>query len=274
MVLSLWKQQQCDFFHCHEDLWVSGQPSVAVSSWALDERGERAVVVSVYLLICRYSMVQYYPINVIRHNEHHQSTLGRVHFLWTRRTGMLPFIWLGFQVSSTWASPGFVQESRYLPFGTGPTKPVRLHSSAIVAPGKFHVVSNALQVFRKPEYRAECGAQFCDILRHPLLTHSQYIGDQHPRGKQEVELCFSLRGVVLCGDYPERHSRHSLINCATVRYDNNASPYASCSPCKHYCVLKPRTTFILIQERYSSSVNMVLGRSHYPHESQHCSRFP
>ena len=30
------------------------------------------------------------------------------HFLWTRRTGMLPLIWLAFQIWFVWASPGFV----------------------------------------------------------------------------------------------------------------------------------------------------------------------
>ena len=43
---------------------------------------------------------------------------------------------------------------------------------------------------------------------------------------------------------------------------------------KHSCVLWPRSTSILIQARCSTFVNMVLGRSHYPFESQsstHCS---
>ena len=41
------------------------------------------------------------------------------------------------------------------------------------------------------------------------------------------------------------------------------------------CVPRPRATSILIQEHCSSFVKMVLGRSHYPYESQrsaHCSR--
>ena len=36
---------------------------------------------------------------------------------------------------------------------------------------------------RYPECRAECGAQFCDIHRLPLVTHPQSICDQHPTGK-------------------------------------------------------------------------------------------
>ena len=52
-------------------------------------------------------------------------------------------------------------------------------------------------------------------------------------------------------------------------------PHASRKPWKHSCVLRHRATSILIQERCSSFVNMILGRSHYPYESQrstHCSR--
>ena len=45
-------------------------------------------------------------------------------------------------------------------------------------------------------------------------------------------------------------------------------PRTSCSPWKHSCVLRHRATSILIQGRYSSFVNMVLGRSLYPYESQ------
>ena len=70
---------------------------------------ERAIVGRVYHLPWRYSVVQYYPFNVIRHNEHHlHSTLCRYHYLWTRRTWILPFIWLAFQVWFVWSSPGFV----------------------------------------------------------------------------------------------------------------------------------------------------------------------
>ena len=51
---------------------------------------KRVVVGSVYRLPWRYSVMQYYRINVIRHNEHHlYSALCWAHFTWTRRTGML-----------------------------------------------------------------------------------------------------------------------------------------------------------------------------------------
>ena len=78
-------------------------------------------------------------------------------------------------------------------------------NKAIVAHRKFHEVSNALQVRGNPEYRSECGAQFCDILRLPLVSHVQFIGDQHRTGKQGVELCCSPRGFVLYGGCSERH---------------------------------------------------------------------
>ena len=52
------------------------------------------------------------PIIVVCQNEHHlHSTLCRVHFLWTRRTGMLAFIRLVFQVWFIRASPGFIHSS-------------------------------------------------------------------------------------------------------------------------------------------------------------------
>ena len=95
--------------------------------------------------------------------------------------------------------------SHHLPFRTDPTRPMRLHSSAIVAPRKFQGISNALQVCGIPECRTECEAQFCDILRLLLLTQAQYIGDQHPTGKQGIELCCSPHGVVLYRGCPKQH---------------------------------------------------------------------
>ena len=77
--------------------------------WTKMALPEHAVVSS---LPWRYSVVQYYSINVICHNEHHlYDTLCRVHFLWPRRTGMLPFIWLAFQVWFVWASPASVHSN-------------------------------------------------------------------------------------------------------------------------------------------------------------------
>ena len=74
------------------------------------------------------------------------------------------------------------------------------------------------------ECRTEYEAQFCDILRLLLLTHAQSIGNQHPTGKQGIELCCSPRGVVLYGGYSERHpclpgkSCHCAIwqSCITI----------------------------------------------------------
>ena len=97
-----------DSLHCHEEWWGSVTPSVIFSPehWMKVVLQECAVVGSIYHLPWRYSVVQYYPINIIYHIEHHLHS--RVHFLWTRRTGMLPFIWLVFQVWFKWTNPSFV----------------------------------------------------------------------------------------------------------------------------------------------------------------------
>ena len=123
-----------------------------------------------------------------------------------RHRGLLPFV----QVWFVWESTGSVhsddssKKNSYLPFCTHPTRPLRLYSGAIVAPQKFHGISNALQVTQNVVQNVE--AQFCDILRLPLLPHAQSIGDQHPKGKQGVELYCSPGGLVLKGipAFPER----------------------------------------------------------------------
>ena len=126
---------------------------------------ECAVVGRVYHLPWRSSVVEYYPITAIRYNEHHlHSTLYMADFLWTRRTEMLPFDGVSclVRMSEPRFRPQrrFVQENSHLPFATGPTRSVRLHSGAIVAPRKFQGVFNAMQVCGNPECRAECGAEF------------------------------------------------------------------------------------------------------------------
>ena len=69
----------------------------------------RAVVGSGYRLAWKYSMVQQYPISVIRHNEHHlQRTLSRPQFLCKRRTGLLPFM-IGVSSSVRMSDPRFRQ---------------------------------------------------------------------------------------------------------------------------------------------------------------------
>ena len=97
-----WQQQRCDCLHCHEESWGSVPPRVVVFSWALDEGGAAGTCSSRQHLSSawRYSVLKYYPINAIRHNEHHlRSLLCRAHFL---------FIWLAFQVWFVWVNPGFV----------------------------------------------------------------------------------------------------------------------------------------------------------------------
>ena len=54
-------------------------------------------------------------------------------------------------------------------------------------------------------------------------------------------------------------SWNALTHHATVQYGKAASPHASRNPWKHSCVPRPHATSILIQERCSSFVNMVLA---------------
>ena len=188
--------------------------SFSPERWTKVALQELALVGSVYRLLWRYNVVQYYPISVIRHNEHHlHSKLCRARFLWTRVTGMLPFIWLAFQVWCVWTSPGFAIAT-ICPKMSSPSflyqsnKACRLHSGTIVALGNFMGYPKCWKRFRNPECRAECGAQFCDTLRLPLFTRAHSISDHHPTGKQELDLCCSPRGIVLYGGCLGRHPCH------------------------------------------------------------------
>ena len=232
-----WQQQRCDSLQCHEEWWGSVPPSIVVFSWALDGSGAAGTWSGRQCLLSalEFSVVQNCPLNVISHTEQHlHSILCRVHFLCTRRTEMLPFIWLArrFKFDSyEWAQQRFVQES-HLPFGSGPTRPVRLHSDAIVAPRKFHGVSNALQVCSNSKCRAECGVKFCVILRFPLIIYAQSIGISIQQGSKELNFVVlhvgsSCTVVVLNGilTFP-----NALTHRATVRYGNAASLHASRNP--------------------------------------------
>ena len=131
-------------------------PNVTTCFWALDEGGAEGTWSSRQSLPS--ALVQYYPINYIHHNEHHlYSTLCRVHFLWTRRTGRLPFICLAFQV-------------RLVTFHLVPVQQGLCDCTAVpfLHFGNFVGVFNALQVCGNPEYRAECGAEFWTLQRHML----------------------------------------------------------------------------------------------------------
>ena len=188
---------------------------------------------------------------------------------------MLPFIWLAFHVWFVWMSPGFVHnDDSSKKVITFPLVPVLqgLCDCIVVPllyPGNFMGVSNALQIYGNPECHAECGAQFCDILRLLLLIHAQSIIDQHPTGNQGVELFPTWsRPVQRLSWMASVPSRKTLTQHATVRYGNAALPHASRSSWKHSCVLLPRTISILIQGRFSSFINMSLGHLHYPYENQ------
>ena len=201
-------QQRCDSLHCYEE-WSS-----VVFSWTLDEGGAAETCNSTQHLPLpwRYSVVYYYPIIVIRHNEHHlHSTLCRAHFLWTRRTVMLPFIWLAFQVWFLWTRPSFVNtDDSSKNIITFPLVPVQQGlCDSIAVPllhlgnftgcpmrCKFAVTQNIVQNVEQ---------SLCGTLLLPLLTHAQFIGAQQRTGKQGVELYCSPRVLVLYWGCPERH---------------------------------------------------------------------
>ena len=108
--------------------------------------------------------------------------------------------------------------------------------------------------------------QFCDILRLPLLSHTQSIGDQHPTGKQGVELYCSPHGV-LYGIPAFLELYKPSCSCAIWQHC-----IATCfnSPWKHSCVLHTTSChFNFDPEHCSSFANMVSGCSYYPYESQH-----
>ena len=148
---------------------------------------EHAVVGSVYCLSWSYSVMQYYPINVIHHNEHHlHSTLCRAHFFRRGEPGWFHSLYWCFKFRSyerTQISSIATISSRSYHL---PTRPVQLRNGDIVVHLKFHGVSNAQQICSNPECHAEGWAQFCDILRLPLLNHVQSISDQHPTGNKEL----------------------------------------------------------------------------------------
>ena len=221
--------------------WGSVPSSVVVFSWLLDEgdvagtcssRQSLPPALEVKRGAILPTSMSYTTMN-ITFTEHY---VGRTLFGRGEPGCFHSFDWLfkfgsyeRAQVSSLWR---FVQESHHLVFGTSPTRTMRLHNGAIVAPWIFHGLSNALQVCGNRECYAECGAQFCDILRLPLLTHALPIGDQHPTGKEGVELYFSPHGVIHRGvmngipAFPERFnpSCHCAIwqRCTSICFTNRS----------------------------------------------------
>ena len=195
--------------------------------------------------------------------------VGRI--LWMR-TGKFAFIWLAFQVWFVWATPGFDQsDDSSKKVVTFPLVPLQQSLCDFLAvPLLYLGVSNSLKVCGNLECRAEFEAQFCDIIRLPLLTHVQSIGDQHPTGKQGVGMCCSPCEVVLYGSCSEWHP------CLPGRF----SPSCHCAisqRCIAIYVTQSLKTFLctttschfnLNQEHCSAFVNIVLGRSHDPYKSQ------
>ena len=105
-----------------------------VSSFSLVVLQKHAVVDNIYL--CLGGTVWCSITSLVSYTFFGRGELGCFHsFDWCFKIGSYEQT----QVSS-------MVTIRHLSFGTGPTRSVRLHSSAIVAPWKFHEISNVLQV--------------------------------------------------------------------------------------------------------------------------------
>ena len=167
-------------------------------------------------------MVQYCTISVIRHNEHHlHSTLCRAHF-WTRRTGISPFD-RHFRFGPYERAKVSSIASKKVIFSLLPLQQGLCHCIAVpfLRLGKFGYPTRCK--FSVTQNDVQNAEQFRDILRLPLLTHAQSIGDEHPAGKQGVQLCCSPHGVVLYGGvltgipaYPEQFNPSCHCDMATL----------------------------------------------------------
>ena len=110
----------------------------------------------------------------------------------------------------------------------------------------------------------ECGAQFRDI--HPTsvanlrIVHRRSASNREGRSWNRLFSTWGrpIRRLSWTASLP---SQKALTYCA-------ASQHASRILWKHSCVLRHRATWIFIHEHCSSFVNMVLGHSHCPYESQ------
>ena len=235
----------------------------------------------------KYSVVQYFPINIVCHNKHHlHCILCRARFLWTRRTRILPCVdWhLKF---------GSYDEPRFFPHSEDSSKKVVTFSLVLdqQSNGDRLHFNNELWIINwnlKFDMYPTCFKfAVTQNVKHSFVTtptsaansHAVHLQSTSNRVARSWSVMFSTwgrwgRSVWRLSWVASLPSQNTLTHCATVQYGNAVSSHASCSPWKHSCLLQPHATSILIEEYYSSFVNMVLGRSHYPCESQrstHCS---
>ena len=116
--------------------------------------------------------------------------------------------------------------------------------------------------------------RMCTVLWHTpnsaanwSAVHRQWASNRESKSGTELFYKWGrlLRRLSCTASLP---SRNALTHRVTVWYGNAASPHAWHSPGKHPYLLWPLATSILIQERFSSFVSMVVDRSRYPYESQ------
>ena len=91
------------------------------------------------------------------------------------------------------------------------------------------------------------------------LEDQSYVAS--PMSQFILQPFFRLSYVTGCFTYVTWRAAHGVLY-------HQVSPHTSCSPWKQSYVLRRRTTSILIQERCSRFVNMVLDRSYYSYGSQ------
>ena len=185
------------------------------------------------------------------------------HFLCTRRSRMVPFIWLEFQIWFVWASPGFVHsDDSSKKVVTFPIAPVQQGLCDCVAVSLLHL-GNFIGYPKLWKFAVT--RNVVQNVEHSFVTYS-YFRAVHRRSAsireaRSLTVFFStwgrpVRRLSWTASLP---SRNALIHRATVRYGNTAQPHASRSPWKHYCVLRPRLSSILIQVRCSSFINRVFS---------------
>ena len=127
--------------------------------------------------------------------------------------------------------------SHYLPFG------------AIVAPQKFHGNSTRCKSAVTQSVMQHVEHSFVTYLTSAANSHAVHRQSAYNREARRWTVLFSTWGrpVRRLSWTAYLPSRDASTHIATVRYGNAASPHASRSPWKHYCLLRHRATSILIR---------------------------
>ena len=183
-----------------------------------------------------------WPCHKLISSEH--GEYSRIsHFQWRKRSVTAAAVWL---LALSWRMMGFctttIRPRKY----TSPTRTVRLYSAVIVAPRKFHELSNAQQFW----YPKMSCRMWSTLLWH-TLTFAANSCAVHRRSNRESRNLNCVVFHVGSSWMTSLPSWNFLIHRASVRYGNIASPHAWHSPWKHSCLLWHRATLILVQKRCS-----------------------